>query len=349
MTWTPDSSSSACDGRLSRRSFHALALGGATALAGVLAGCADDVRSTPAAATGTAAAGRFPVSVRHKFGTTTVEAPPTRVVSVGVTEHDTLLALGVMPVGVTDWYGDQPYATWPWARSALGSARPTVLKDTDGIPFEKVVALRPDLIVGTNAGLTARDYRTLSAIAPTVAQSGDYTDYFEPWDVQSRAIGTALGRSPEVEAVIQGVHDRFSASRRAHPEFEGTRAIFLQNAVYDGNVIAYQRGLSTDFLTDLGLEVPRGLEKFSQDGAQAYIPLEQLPVLDAADVLVWATEKDSDRAALERVPGFARLEAVRSGRSLYTGWELSGAIYFTSPLSLPYVVDRLTPMLAQVL
>jgi iron complex transport system substrate-binding protein len=113
-------------------------------------------------------------------------------------------------------------------------------------------------------------------------------------------------------------------------------------------VIAYQRGLGTEFLTDLGLVVPSGLERYSQDGAQAYIPLEQLQVLNSADVLVWATEKPTDRAALERIPGFGLLEPVRAHRSVYTGWELSGAIYFSTPLSLPYVVDRLTPMLAAV-
>src|SRR5688500_17670537 len=69
-------------------------------------------------------AGTFPVTVEHKFGETLVEEEPARVVSVGYTEHDVLLQLGVVPVGVTDWYGDQPFATWPWAQDLLGDAEP---------------------------------------------------------------------------------------------------------------------------------------------------------------------------------------------------------------------------------
>jgi iron complex transport system substrate-binding protein len=36
---------------------------------------------------------------------------------------------------------------------------------------------------------------------------------------------------------------------------------------------------------------------------------------------------------------------VTEHRSVYTDGTLAGAIYFTSPLSLPYVLDHLTPQL----
>ena len=52
--------------------------------------------STPLS--GSAEATGFPLSVTHKFGTTVIEQKPTRVVSAGYTEHDTLLSLGVIPV-----------------------------------------------------------------------------------------------------------------------------------------------------------------------------------------------------------------------------------------------------------
>ena len=83
-----------------------------------------------------------------------VPAEPQRVVSVGVTEQDVLLQLGVVPVAVTEWYGEQPDATWPWAHDLLDGAHPEVLHTDNGLEFEKIAALHPDLIVGTNAGLT---------------------------------------------------------------------------------------------------------------------------------------------------------------------------------------------------
>ena len=317
----------------------------------VVAGCGSDSGSDSTASNSEAsgaedaAASAFPVTVTHKFGDSTVPAEPQRVVTIGVTEQDNVLALGVTPVGVTDWYGDQPFATWPWAQDELGDAKPEVLATSDGFKFEQIAALEPDLIVGTNAGMSKQDYEKLSALAPTIAQSGEYTDYFEPWDVQHLAIGKALGKEAEATEQVDAIKADFAAAAEEHPEFAGTPAVFLQNAFYDGSAIAYQDGLSTDFLTDLGFVIPKQIDEYAADG-QAYIPMENLSVLNNADVLLWATEKDTDRADLEKEAVYRNLDAVKGGNLAFTDEVLAGAIYFTSPLSLPYVLENLVPKLA---
>lgn len=291
------------------------------------------------------------ITVEHAFGTTVLTAAPERVVTVGLTEHDTVLALGIIPVGVTDWYGDQPYATWPWAQDELGDATPEVLTDADGLELERIAALDPDLILGTNAGLTEETYEQLSGIAPTIAHAAGDEAYFSPWVTQTLAIGRALGKEDEAQALIDDIDAQFAAAAEAHPEFDGTSVIFLQNAIHDGEAIAYQEGLSTQFLTDLGFVVPEELDPFVRDaeGSQAYIPLEQLSVLDAADVLLWGTEAPEDRTALEQQPLYLALEEVRAGRQVFTDGLTAGAIYFTSVLSLPFVLEQLVPALASTL
>lgn len=112
------------------------------------------------------------VTVRHAFGDTTIPGPPQRVVSAGLTEQDDLLAVGVVPIAVTDWFGGEPFGVWPWAQRQLAGAQPAVLNLDNGIPVEEIAALKPDLIVATNAGLDADTYAKLSEIAPTVAQTG---------------------------------------------------------------------------------------------------------------------------------------------------------------------------------
>lgn len=334
---------------ISRRAF-VTGLGAVATTTGlaVATGCSSSPGQAPTA--GPTVTSSAPVTVRHVHGSTVVPASPERVVSVGVTEQDPLLALGVVPVGVTEWYGDQPFATWPWARDELGPAQPTVLSTGDGFQLEKIAALRPDLIIGTNAGIEKSDYAKLAAIAPTVAHSGTFKSaYFEPWPVQTQLIGDAVGKPAEAAALIAEVRGRFTQAKQAHAEFAGKKAIFLQGAFYEGAAIASPAGLATDFLTDLGFDVPPEIEPFIKEGAQAYIPLERLDVLDVADVLVWGTDDAPGARDRDKNPVYQRLSAVRAGRSVDTGAELAGAIYFTSVLSLPYVVDTLVPMLAKAL
>lgn len=79
------------------------------------------------------------------------------------------------------WFGDEPYGVFPWAKDRLGSAEPEVLDMPFGeLDFEKMAALKPDLISAVYAGITEEEYQTLSQIAPTVAQSGDYIDFGMP-------------------------------------------------------------------------------------------------------------------------------------------------------------------------
>ena len=82
-------------------------------------------------------AAAFPVTIEHKYGSSTIEAQPTRVVTVGFSDQDALLALGVIPVGIRDWYGDQPNAVWPWATEALGDAKPEVLSSSE-LNYEQI-------------------------------------------------------------------------------------------------------------------------------------------------------------------------------------------------------------------
>jgi iron complex transport system substrate-binding protein len=95
----------------------------------------------------------------------------------------------------------------------------------------------------------------------------------------------------------------------------------------------------------LGFKINPKLAPLQQKaGEQAAISAERLDVIDA-DVIVFATEQPSDVAALEKVPTYDKLAAVAEHRAVYTDGTLAGALYFISPLSLPYVLERLTPLL----
>ena len=313
----------------------------------LVAGCGsdDDAGGGTKPAQTPAEEAAFPAKVEHQFGTTTVPAKPRRIVVVGVTEQDTVLALGYKPIATTEWYGGQPYAVWPWARDELGAAKPTVLDVSDGFQFEKIAGLRPDLIIGVNAGMDRTDYKKLSRLAPTIAAAKGSTASFSPWDEQVGLIAASLGKREEGRALVERIKSDYAKAAEQHPEFAGKTVTFSQNAFYNGLLYVYPAGLNTEFLTLLGFEInPKLTRLVKKRGEQVTLSGEQLPVIDA-DVILFATEKPADIPALKRVPTFNRLPAVAEHRAVYTDGILTGAIYFISPLSLPYVLERLTPQL----
>jgi len=253
----------------------------------------------------------------------------------------------VVPIATTEWYGEQPHAVWPWATELLGDAEPEVLDASDGLQLEKIATLEPDLIIGTNAGLTERDYDLLSGIAPTLASVEGSTQYFSSWQDQTLQIARALGREADGQALVDQVEQAYADVAAAHPEWDGKSATFSQGGPYDGQLYVYPDGLSTDFLTGLGFEITPGLEEYAPDsGSQAQISGENVHLLEA-DVVVWATESAEMFDELQDFATVSDLPAVREQRSVYTDEILAGAIYFDSPLSLQYVLDELTPMLEQ--
>lgn len=283
------------------------------------------------------------VTVTHAFGETTVPAPPQRVVSVGFTEQDDLLALGVVPIATTEWFGGEPFAVWPWARAALGAAQPQVLSLADGIQVNQIAALRPDLIVATCAGVDADTYARLSAIAPTLAQAGPEA-FFEPWKTQAAGIGEAVFKRAEMEALVTAVDEKFTSAGAAHPQFKDKKVALLAGSPWQGAVTATRAGWRTEFLTQMGL-VMAGLGAVADDD-RVPLPLDQLAsAVDEADVLIWTTESDAEQAALLANPDIAALQ----DRSIFTTKELAGAIAFSSPLSLPLVAEQLPPLLAGML
>jgi iron complex transport system substrate-binding protein len=172
----------------------------------VLAGCGSSSDAPAAVATGPASS-PFPVSVPHAFGATEIPAAPQRIVSVGFKDQDSFLALGAVPIAIREWFGNKPYAVWPWSEEYLGGARPTVLPRSD-LNYEQIAALRPDLIVGLSSGMTQENYDLLSRIAPTVAQPSMAGDYAISWQEMTRAAGVILGRTADAERLIADLEGR---------------------------------------------------------------------------------------------------------------------------------------------
>jgi iron complex transport system substrate-binding protein len=291
--------------------------------------------------------GEFPVTVEHKYGSTTIDAAPTRIVTFGPTDEDMVLALGRVPVGLTDWWDN--YAAgkpWPWAEPLLAAAEYAVIPLDGESHYEEILALNPDLIIGQYTGMTAEEYAQLSRIAPTVAQSGDYEDWRAPWQVMSRTIAKALGKTAGGEDLIAEVDAAFAQVAAANPQFADTTVLYVERG--DGTfTIRGGNEPRVQVLTNMGLQVPEAYANLGEFGEE--FSDEQLQLLDDADVVVWVTDEAGQRN-LQANLLFQNLRVTQEGRNAFvTDETLMAAINWSSVLSLPYAAEKLAPMIAAVL
>lgn len=289
----------------------------------------------------------FPVTIEHKLGTTEITEEPERIVALGYTELDYVLALGYVPVGARyPQFGDESTPVREWAVEAAQGASPAVLNFPFGeLGYEAIAALDPDLILAVTAGITEEEYSTLSAIAPTVAQTDDFIDFGMPWQDTTTLIGAALGREEHAAELVADLENQFQAVRDEHPEFEGRS---LASVYYGGDEVLFfaSEDLRARFFTSLGFDIPAELDQIADGAFFGSLSPERLDLIDT-DVLVWSQLQftEGGRASIDADPIVQQLDAVREGRVLYIGGDVDDAFQVSTILSLPRALDEIVPML----
>ncbi|MET9832061.1 iron-siderophore ABC transporter substrate-binding protein [Streptomyces sp. NPDC006385] len=328
-------------------------LSAATLGVGLLAGCGSESDSTDKASgtDSTAAAGAFPVTVEHAFGTTKVEKAPERVVSVGYTDDQTILAFGIKPVGMVDQYpnpeGQSPdiNTQWPWVKDKWGDTKPEVImKNGDSGPnYEKIAALRPDLIIAVYSEIDQAAYDKLSKIAPTVGRTKAEKEPFSaPWQDNALHIAKALGKAEEGEKMVEDIQSKLDTAKKDHPQFADQTAVAL--SWYENSVAPFT---STDvrgrLLSGIGFKYQTEIDKVADGSFYTKLSPERVDLVDVDHIFVINDKADTE--ALKKFKLFANLDAVKKGNVSYLldseGPAVGAAISQGTLLSMPYAIDQL--------
>ncbi|WP_395824470.1 ABC transporter substrate-binding protein [Elstera sp.] len=239
-------------------------------------------------------------------------AAPNRIVTLEFMATESVLALGVTPIGAADSAG---YRGW-----VSGQPLPTRVTDvgTRQEPsLEAIASLKPDLIIGPAMRLKPIEAR-LQSLATTVLLEGYPKDpaanQLDFMLSEFRRIGEILGRAEAAEKVIQQL-DSSLAAHRVHLAVAGRSGAVLVAQYLPGTprlrVFTNNSQVGT-LLARLGLTnawtAPNDVYGFSTVTAEALAPVTD------ATLLIIANPADTGWQALQTGAVWQALAPVRAGR-----------------------------------
>jgi iron complex transport system substrate-binding protein len=332
--------------RAAVRPVRTLALAVATVLvATTLAACGDgaDEQTTSAA---DASAG-FPVTLKNTFGETTITKKPERIVTLGWNAQDVVYALGETPVGMPKvTYGPTPAGVTAWDADRFDPAKTTLFDTTDSIPFEKVAALRPDVILAPYEGFDKATYDKLTEIAPTVAYPG--APWQTTWQDQTTLIGKALGKSAEADKLVTGIKDLTAKAAADHPEFKGKT--ITVGSFGPENYVYMPGDPRVQILNEMGFVNSPGVDKLEATNSKKEFALtiskEKVSDIDADVMVAYVDSLTAKGFAAD--PVYAALGSVKKGSAyVMEDQQVISGMSAVSVLSVPWVLDKILPGLSK--
>ncbi|SDH05986.1 ABC transporter substrate-binding protein [Pelagibacterium luteolum] len=275
----------------------------------------------------------FPVTVEHALGTTTIEDVPERVVALMDRDVDTLLALGVVPVGIRSWYNFEDGAG-PWSAPLLEGHSPEVWLGRE-LNFEAIAATEPDLIVFASSGGDRAEYERLSQIAPTLSLPKGESPWGSTTTATTLLIAEALGRRDEGQALIDGLETYLAGIKAENPQFAGHTANYLD--VHAGGLTYYaQTQFINKTLYDLGFSPVPAVLDMPADESYVTVTAEEARLADADILLIYPFGSTRDEI-LAANPTLDTLEAFQTGGAILLP---DLAFSQASVLSIPYALER---------
>lgn len=299
-------------------------------------------------ASGAAEARAFPVTVDHAYGSTTIDAEPMRIVTIGWSGQDAVIALNKVPVAMESFSGDGiENNILPWDASRLNGAKPVLMTTNPDIPFEQILGLDPDVILAVYSGIDEGEYKRLSDIAPTVAFPDQPWD--TAWDKQMSMIGAALGQPEQAQTLIDETGAYFEKQAADHPQFQGKTATYAMRTD-EGLIVFCGTDPRIRLLGQLGVKTSPGVDAVCTSGdSSVSVGMESIDTLDA-DVFILVDADGTNLDKLMSFGPFANMTSVSNGRLVrLVGMDYAMATSAPTVLSVPYAFDEFIAQLSDKL
>lgn len=305
-----------------RLRHRTVAAGAALLVAGALAGCSGSA-SASASASATATASAEGNTVSTLYGDVTVPAGVHNVVAIGFPEATALVDLGITPIGRPSYI-----PALPAYDDALGDV--PVVEDADGNPdLEKIAALKPDLIIGSEFvdQLDQTEYQQLSSIAPTVIL--EWQKAAGNWQAEAEGTAQAVGAQDALAKLKQDYKDRTDQIKSQYADVLANNTVDLISGDAN-NWFLYSAGSSHGrVLVDAGARLNAAADQ--TEGFVQYSP-ERYDLLKDTDLLVVSGVEATPPTEITSNAVFASTKAAQAGHVVATTYFFSSSYQIAQAL-----------------
>ena len=274
--------------------------------------------------------------IKHAMGGTCVPVNPQRIVALSSIVIDHTTALGKKPLGA-------PINQIPPYLPTKGIMD---IGTSEGISLEKVLTLKPDLIIGISITAQTQIYPQLSQIAPTVLIPFNHS---REWKESFAFVGKVLGKSEQVKQVMADYFQRLEDfQQKMNTNGKSKTQVSVVRLYRDGITLYTKGGFIGTVLEDAGLPRPpsqdldiEATKRITGYGIQYTISREALDKADADAVFVivpkWDPKLKDVLSSLKADPLWSTLKAVRQNKVYEVGDHWLG----NAPIGANAVIDDL--------
>ncbi|MFJ9980574.1 ABC transporter substrate-binding protein [Streptomyces cyaneofuscatus] len=251
-----------------------------------------------------------PRTVKTAMGDVKVPAAPQRVVVLDTAELDSVLTLGVKPVGATHADVDSGFLNYLPKDQVAGITDVGQMMTPN---LEAIAGLKPDLIL-TSKIRHGDKYAELSKIAPTVMTEN--TGY--PWKENFQVHAEALNKKAEAKMVTDDYARHVADVTKAlgGKEKAGATEVNMVRFVEGADIRIYgKKNYIATILADVGLGRPAITDK-AKDGFSYDVSPEKIDLADA-DAVFHSTYGDPKKSKETQTTGsglWKNMDAVKNGK-----------------------------------
>jgi iron complex transport system substrate-binding protein len=326
----------------------------AVAVVSTLAACGQAESDQASGSHENADSSGFPVKIDNIYGTTEITQKPERVATLSWVNGDDAIALGTVPVAMPETvYGGNKNKSTDWVDAELeklgakmGSKNaPKLYDESDGVNYDAIAEAEPDVILAAYSGLTEKEYKKLSKIAPVVGPIE--ADFQTSWKDSTVAIGQALGKTDEAKKVIDQTSEAIKKAGEDHPKIHGKTFIAGNLDPKSDTISVYTKGDNrSKLLTALGMKEAPVVDTYAKKDAFYFdFAPEKADELKSDVFFTWLPEGTTTKD-LKKNSLMSRIPAITNSGLAYTSDEkLVLSVSAASPLSLQWGVDKIADLM----